>query len=487
MTQGFPPVLLAGLAVVALLAATLVLVLVWRLRARLLAWLGLPGLEREAPALAALALLVLLLAPLWLALLVRVGLGALGLALQPLAALDPAARALQSGALLASLAGLAALVALPLWLARLVMAEARATDAARAEAARADIAFADRFASAIAQLGATRRLSRRVFLPEWQRLPGGRIRRDELGAPLPETDAEGQLLGEWRLQEEIVPDIEARIGALYALERISRASPADHIPVMETIAAYVRENAGLRHPGETRGPGEVRADIQTALQVLGRRPPEARAAEAAARPPFRLDLRGVDLAGADLVGLALGPARMGRADLSGAWLDGADLSGADLEAAVLSGAWLEGARLIGAQLRDADLSDAWMVRADLRDACLASADLAGARLAEARLAGAELEGALPGGTDLRGADLTLAWLRGVDCAGFEGLEEAQLAAAIGDATTELPEGLARPAGWSRETLDYMTAFRLWTEAVRRGGAIPPAEAAAPATAPATQA
>lgn len=476
MTQGFPPGLLAGLVLAALLGGVALLVLLWRGRARLLRAAGLGRLAREAPVLAALALGGLVLSPLWLVLVLRLGLGSVALALQPLALAEPGARAAQAGALLAALAGLALLLAWPLWLARLWLAEARAERAAQAEAARSGIVFADRFAAAIAQLGATARRSRRIFEPDWQRLPGGRIHRDAEGMPLPETDAEGRQLGRWRLEEEIVPDLEARIGALHALERIARASEADHIPVMETIAAYIRANAGLRLPEESRPPGEIRSDIQTALQVLGRRPPEARAREAAADPPFRLDLRGVDLAGADLVGLALGPARLGRADLSGAWLDGADLSGADLEAAILSGAWLEGTKLVGARLRDADLTEAWMVRADLREACLASADLAGARLTEAVLSGAELEGALPAGTDLNGADLTLAWLRGVDCAGFAGMSSEQVARAMGDATTLLPEGVERPVGWSTEVLDDMTAYRLWTEALRRGGLPPSAPA-----------
>jgi hypothetical protein len=46
---------------------------------------------------------------------------------------------------------------------------------------------------------------------------------------------------------------------------------------------------------------------------------------------------------------------------------------------------------------------------------------------------------------LEGADLC-----GADLRGTTGLTEAQLAAASGDASTKLPEGVARPAAWPPE-------------------------------------
>ena len=33
------------------------------------------------------------------------------------------------------------------------------------------------------------------------------------------------------------------VGAIYALERIAQDSERDHIPVMETLCTYIRENA----------------------------------------------------------------------------------------------------------------------------------------------------------------------------------------------------------------------------------------------------
>ncbi len=91
----------------------------------------------------------------------------------------------------------------------------------------------------------------------------------------------------------------------------------------------------------------------------------------------------------------------------GAVLARRDLVGADLRAARLAGADLRGALLIGADLRGADLRDADLIGADLRAA------------------------------DLRGADLTGALF----------LTRGQLQSAVGDASTRIPDRLARPAHW----------------------------------------
>jgi uncharacterized protein YjbI with pentapeptide repeats len=86
---------------------------------------------------------------------------------------------------------------------------------------------------------------------------------------------------------------------------------------------------------------------------------------------------------------------------------GADLMGADLRGADLRGADLRGAYLIGADLRGADLRLADVIGADLR------------------------------GADLSGADLT----------GSLFLTQFQLAAATGDAHTQIGPPLTRPAHW----------------------------------------
>jgi hypothetical protein len=46
--------------------------------------------------------------------------------------------------------------------------------------------------------------------------------------------------------ETTVPNLEVRLGAIYALERIDRDSERDRVTVMEILCAYIRENARAR-------------------------------------------------------------------------------------------------------------------------------------------------------------------------------------------------------------------------------------------------
>ena len=96
---------------------------------------------------------------------------------------------------------------------------------------------------------------------------------------------------------------------------------------------------------------------------------------------------------------------------------------AHLRFATLSGANLAGANLAGADLTDARLDRANLANADLSSAALARCDLTGARLAGARLHGANLSEA-------------------------RNLTQSQLDDALGDALTELPGHLTRPAFWT---------------------------------------
>ncbi|MFI8389135.1 pentapeptide repeat-containing protein [Streptomyces sp. NPDC085540] len=87
------------------------------------------------------------------------------------------------------------------------------------------------------------------------------------------------------------------------------------------------------------------------------------------------------------------------------------------------GADLMGARLAGADLRGANLRGAYLIAADLSRADLRTADLIGADLRD---------------TNLRGADLRDAVF----------LTQAQLNAAQGDPTTQIPPTLTRPTHWT---------------------------------------
>lgn len=178
------------------------------------------------------------------------------------------------------------------------------------------------------------------------------------------TSQLGAQLGDGR------PNIEARLGGIYALASIARDSPRDYWPVMEIFTSYVRHNAAWHHLGHAQsssssGPAsetKPRTDIQAILTVLGRStPPEG----APSRLDQKLDLRHTDLRGAEFWD---------------AHLNRADFWGAHLEGAKLWGACLNEAKLVKAHLREANLRAVTFVGADLTEADLTGADLAGADL-----------------------------------------------------------------------------------------------------------
>lgn len=349
--------------------------------------------------------------------------------------------------------------------------------------------------------------------------------------------------GNWEVFTETLPNIEVRIGAIYALERIAQDSDRDHVRIMEILCAYIRENAPASGavvnplgpwPNYPEDPcnGDMkkreklleerevarekwitklqtnhtpRADIQAAIEVIGRRTDSQIALEQKRKhrksdQPYRLDLRKVNLQAADLSNLdlkraVLAGARLEGAGLFGAHLARAELFGADLEGANLSGARLEGAVLLGANLEGVDLGEAHLERTVLFGAHLEGADLGEAHLERASLYGARLEGAQLGGARLEMANLGEAHLEGADLseAHFSdetsfrpttlrgaGLKDVDmtipasdpnqlpqlLAEAFGDASVTLPDGLeaGKPPleHWSTANLEWGDWLVAWS-------------------------
>ncbi|MDE2634221.1 MAG: hypothetical protein OSA82_14025, partial [Paracoccaceae bacterium] len=84
-----------------------------------------------------------------------------------------------------------------------------------------------------------------------------------------------------KITENTDANIEVRLGAVYALERISQDSDRDHMQIMEILCAYIRTNApwdmdtdAPSDPETSTPPKNTRADIQAALTVIGRRAPD---------------------------------------------------------------------------------------------------------------------------------------------------------------------------------------------------------------------
>jgi len=164
------------------------------------------------------------------------------------------------------------------------------------------------------------------------------------------------------------PNIEVRLGAIYALARIARDSQTDYWPVMEILTAYVRHSAPWREP-ETQALSKSdngtshpkpRTDIQAILTVLGRSAPGMQKDR---RLDQKLDLRGTDLRGAEFW-----DAQLERTDFWGAHLEEAQLWGACLDHAKLVNAHLQGANLKGAQFVEAELTGAFFDGAALQGA-----------------------------------------------------------------------------------------------------------------------
>jgi len=188
--------------------------------------------------------------------------------------------------------------------------------------------------------------------------------------------------------------LQARLGAIYAMERLARDSPADHPTIIEVLTAFIRTTTPEVDPNawaDTCTIPRTPPDIQAALTVLGRRNTNHD------RPTDTINLRFTCLPAVDLAGADLGKADLTGADLHGADLTAANLTGANLNAANISFGTLKEAKLL--RVGGADLTFADLTRADMRSAAMDfskfdNANLVGANLTNANLYGADLSQAI---------------------------------------------------------------------------------------------
>ncbi len=213
-------------------------------------------------------------------------------------------------------------------------------------------------------------------------------------------------------------NIEVRLGAVYALERLSQDSDRDHIQIMEILCAYIRTNAPWdkdtdvpwdpKTPGPIKGP---RADIQAALTVIGRRWPDKIALER--DKGFVLDLRDADLRGADL--------------------------------------------------QDGDFEQAWFYHSNFQLAVLSRTNLKGADLDEANLSRAYLNKTrFDAKTDLEDTTFDKARVFNTDFSKTS-VTQKQLSQMFAGGDTSLPPGLSRPIHWRDKTLPYGEFWNAYTE------------------------
>lgn len=318
------------------------------------------------------------------------------------------------------------------------------------------------FSKAVEQLGAIRERKETTFSPD----NGGKVETTIL------TEA----------------NFEVRLGAIYALEKLAREDLDLHWPIMETLCAYVRQNAGpARQPptglspsnplpppkAEEKSPAQKyretlrppTVDVAAALQVLGRRSANGREFELAqsklseSKDLWRLNLSACQLAYATLSGLDFRGANFAGSVLLFTELQHSDFSDAKFGGAFLGYANLNNARLIGAEFQGTHLEEAKLVNAQMQATDLTSADLAGADLTAANLHFASfyredhsIEWLAKARSEypphlliylgreilLLGADLSSAFLDFLDLRRARGLTQEQIDQAYGNEYTTLP-------------------------------------------------
>jgi uncharacterized protein YjbI with pentapeptide repeats len=269
---------------------------------------------------------------------------------------------------------------------------------------------------------------------------------------------------------------------------------------METLCAYVRQNAGypVEEP-ENALPGSheysvwVRSlprpkpDILAVMKVLGRRPDrrvamELKNAASIERTPF-------DLTGVNLQRLRAKNLRLAHIDLSGSALQGAFLAHVDFsetelyacsfaegimstckfDNALAMAVDMRGTHIRRTSARRTMLSDAKFSHARLYDCDFGKAKLEGAKFERARVNGsdfrevdltaAELNGSSWNKCDLHGANLEVATFASVhgerqtatDFSKAVGLTSEQIASAFGTKTVKLPAGVEIPPSWTETT------------------------------------
>ena len=237
---------------------------------------------------------------------------------------------------------------------------------------QADVAeqghITDRINKAVEGLG-TEKVVSRVWRNVTYKLDGevrtGFEGRDE-DFKLPEG-AQNVERGEWKVADRTKPNLEVRIGAIYALERIAQDSDRDHVQIMEILCTYIRQNSPARSaiPVDVEVDGfsvkswlpEIpipRIDIQTALYVLGRRNEGQIKIER--ELDYRFDLTSTNLQRANFQGL-----NFAAADFTDSYLDASSLEGAEFSDAIF-----KHASMIKCQFSEAKLAGASFFAADLQ-------------------------------------------------------------------------------------------------------------------------
>ncbi len=151
---------------------------------------------------------------------------------------------------------------------------------------------------------------------------------------------------------------EVRLGALLALERIAKDSLRDHIPIMEILYAYVRNNSPDMHTQNK--PITPTEDIWAALNIIGRRnkwPNTRKRVEQEVTQKSRFFLHDCYLSSAYLKNACLHGAIINYTNLRNAFIEKADLREVLFLSVDLNNAWMSLVNMDSIQFKDTDMED----------------------------------------------------------------------------------------------------------------------------------
>ena len=148
-----------------------------------------------------------------------------------------------------------------------------------------------------------------------------------------------------------------RLGGIHALQALAEEYPEHyHLSVLGLFCSFAQNP-----PEGHRENGMPPKDVESVVQLIGRRSGRRRTFEQAGDGPLHLDLMCADLTDIGLGDLCLAHAAFNSANLQHVRFDGSDLTAAWFNYADLSGATFCGARLEGADFTNAVLSGARFV------------------------------------------------------------------------------------------------------------------------------
>jgi len=193
-----------------------------------------------------------------------------------------------------------------------------------------------------------------------------------------------------------------RLGALYFLATVAGTSNTNARLIVPAVESFLQRVLRDRKPTDDLKSDGRRADVQSALEFLGRLPAQTRRGSGGL---IRYRLDNLDFRGYTLGGLDLSAADFRGSNLSGCVLECTNFDGADLRYAILRDVTAVQASFRGALLERADCAGGLFVEADFSKALLSFTKFDGAVLIEAKLNDSVLLYSGIGDADLRNVDL----------------------------------------------------------------------------------